>query len=110
MDPPLGSKGINFQHAHNAIFLATPVFTNAHANLSTQIAFLTHTVQTKANSIQFAHQSLCSPKISTLFKAIRRWFIKGCPNLTAKRVSKYLKVSIIIVPFGTLHPQYGPWY
>ena len=37
--------------------------------------FFTHTIQTKANSIKFAHQLMCSPTISTLLKAIRRGFL-----------------------------------
>jgi hypothetical protein len=77
----------------NAILLAAPVSTNAHANLSTQLAFFTHTVQTKGNSIHFAHQSHCSPKISTLLKAIWQGYLKGCPNLTVKGVLKYLNPS-----------------
>jgi hypothetical protein len=58
-----------------------------------QIAFFMHTVQTKANSIRFAHQSLCSPRISTLLKAIRCSFLKGCPNLSAAGVTRYLNPS-----------------
>ncbi len=50
---------------------------------SNQLGLFTHTIQTKANSIKFAHQSLCSPCPSTLLKAIQRGFLKGCPNLTA---------------------------
>ncbi len=46
----------------------------------------------KANSICFAHQSLCSPQISTLLKAIRRGYLKGCPNLTKHGVT-YLNAS-----------------
>jgi hypothetical protein len=66
----------------------------SHAHCATsQIAFFTHTVRNKANSICFAHQALCSPRISTLIKAIRRSFLKGCPNLTAKGVAKYLNPS-----------------
>jgi hypothetical protein len=58
-----------------------------------QIAFFMHTVQTKANSIRFAHQSLCSPRISTLLKAIRLGFLKGCSNLSAAGVTRYLNPS-----------------
>ncbi len=68
---PLGTPGMTSQHITNVLPLAAPVFANAHAHSATQIAFFTHTVQTKANSIQFAHQSLCSPRISTLLKAIQ---------------------------------------
>ena len=53
----------------------------------------THTVRTKANSIKFAHQSMCSPTISTLLKAIRRGYLDGCPNLSAKGVTRYLNPS-----------------
>jgi hypothetical protein len=90
---PLGSNGMTSHYVQNTILPVDPAFTNAHANLSTQIAFFTHTVQTKGNSIHFAHQCICSPKISTLLKAIQCRYLKGCPNLTAKGVSKYLNPS-----------------
>ncbi len=87
--------------------LAVPVCASAHACKSggkaatslkntppsKQVSLFTHTVRTKANSIKFAHQSLCSPPISTLLKAIRRGFLKRCPNLTAKGVTRYLNPS-----------------
>jgi hypothetical protein len=60
---------------------------------SNQLGLFPHTIQTKANSIKFAHQSLCSPRSSTLLKAIRCGFLKGCPNLTAKGVTRYLNPS-----------------
>jgi hypothetical protein len=73
---------------------ASPMIANAHAHFATtQKAFFTHTVQNKANSIRFAHQSLCSPRLSTLPKAICRGYLKGCPNLTAKGVTTYLSPS-----------------
>jgi hypothetical protein len=58
-----------------------------------KFGFFTHTIRTKANSIKFAHQSMCSPAISTLLKAIRRGFLDGCPNLSAKGVTRYLNPS-----------------
>jgi len=58
-----------------------------------EFGFFTHTIRTKANSIKFAHQSMCSPKILTLLKAIRRGFLDGCPNLSAKGVTCYLNQS-----------------
>jgi hypothetical protein len=88
----LGTPGMTSQHK-NVLPLAALVIANAHAYSTTQIAFFMHTVQTKANSIQFAHQSLCSPRISTLLKAIRRSYLKGCPNLTAHGITKYLNPS-----------------
>jgi hypothetical protein len=43
--------------------------------------------------VKFAHQSLCNPKISTLFKALCKGFLKGCPNLNEELVVKYLNPS-----------------
>jgi hypothetical protein len=90
---PLGLTSMTSHCIDNAIPPAAPVYADAHAHLSMQIAFFTHTMQTKANSIIFAHQSLYGPKISMLFKAIRCGYLKGCPNLTAKGVTKYLNPS-----------------
>ena len=36
---------------------------------------------------------MCNPKISTLLKALRRGFLKGCPNLSEELVTKYLNPS-----------------
>ena len=36
---------------------------------------------------------MCSPTISTLLKAIRRGYLDGCPNLSAKGVTRYLNPS-----------------
>jgi len=58
-----------------------------------EFGFFTHTIRTKANSIKFAHQSMCSPKTLTLLKAIRRSFLDGSPNLSAKGVTRYLNPS-----------------
>jgi hypothetical protein len=58
------------------------------------MATFTHSVQTQANAIKCAHQSLCNPKISTLLKANCRGFLKGCPNLLETLVLKYLKPSL----------------
>jgi hypothetical protein len=67
---PLGTPSMTSQHVTNVLPLAAPVITNAHADSAVQIAFFTHTVRNKANSIHFSHQSLCSPQILTLLKAI----------------------------------------
>ena len=86
---PLGSpKSTTSHHVTDMIPPAAPEFADARANIATGIACFTHTVRTKANSIRFAHQSFCSPKISTLLKALRRGYLKGCPNLTAHGVTK----------------------
>ena len=36
---------------------------------------------------------MCSPTISTLLKAIQRSFLHGCPNLSAKGITRYLNPS-----------------
>jgi hypothetical protein len=36
---------------------------------------------------------MCNPKISSLLKALRKGFLKGCPNLSDKLVTKYLNPS-----------------
>jgi hypothetical protein len=36
---------------------------------------------------------LCNPKILTLLKAIRKGFLKGCPNINEKLILKYLNPS-----------------
>ncbi len=46
-----------------------------------------------SKSVKFAHQLLCNPKISTLLKAMRKGFLKGCPNLTERLIVKYLDPS-----------------
>jgi hypothetical protein len=66
----LETLGMSSQHVPNILPLAAPVIAKAHAHLAIQISFFTHRVQTKANSICFAHQLLCSLQISTLLKAI----------------------------------------
>ncbi len=89
----LGSHDMTSQHATSTLPSAAPDFANPYAQPTVQIAFIAHTVRTKANSIRFAHQSLYSPRISTLLKAIKRGYLKGCPNLTAHGVNKYLNPS-----------------
>jgi hypothetical protein len=90
---PLGLTSMTSHHINDAIPPVAPVYADAHAHLSLQIAFFTHTVQIKADSIRFAHQVLCSPKISTPIKAIRCGYLKGCPDLSTKGVTKYLNQS-----------------
>ncbi len=98
--------GTNEARSCTTLSLAIPVCANAQAYdaegkaiemlknlLTNELGLFSHTVRTKANSIKFAHQSMCSPHITTLLKAIRRSFLKGCPNLSAKGVTRYLNPS-----------------
>jgi hypothetical protein len=87
--------------------LAAPDCANTHAQSPQIIAFFMHTVKNKANSIWFANQSLCSPNISTLFKAICCGYLKGCPNLTALGVTKYLNLSPAIAKGHMKRPTMG---
>jgi hypothetical protein len=104
---PLRSHDMTSQHATSTLPLAAPDFADAHAQPAVQIAFFAHTVQTKANSIHFAHQLLCSPRISTLLKAIKRGYLKGRPNLTAYGINKYLDPSPATAKRHMKRPRQG---
>jgi hypothetical protein len=56
-------------------------------------AAFAHSVRTRANAVKFSHQSLCNPTISSLMKALKRGFLKGCPNISEDLVTKYLNPS-----------------
>ncbi len=77
-----------------------------------QIAAFIHSVWMRANAGNFARQSLCNPKFSTLQKATRRGFLTGCPNVNEKLILKYLNPSparcIIFLgdPFSITHVSY----
>jgi hypothetical protein len=59
------------------------------------------------NGVRFAHQSLCNPKISTLLKAVRKVFLKGCPNLSEKLILKYLNPSPATSKGHMKRPRHG---
>jgi hypothetical protein len=71
------------------------------------LASFTHSVRTRANGVKFAYQSLCNPKISTLLKAVRRGFLKGCPNLSEKLILKYLNPSPATAKGHMKRPRHG---
>jgi hypothetical protein len=71
------------------------------------LATFTHSVQTRANAVKFAHQSLCNPKISTLLKAVRRGFLKRCPNLSETLILKYLNPSLATAKGHMKRPRHG---
>jgi hypothetical protein len=62
-------------------------------NKNVDVAMFTHSVRTRANAVKFSQQSLCNPKISSLMKALRKGYLKGCPNLSEELVTKYLNPS-----------------
>ncbi len=71
------------------------------------LATFTHSIRTRANSVMFAHQSLCNPKISMLLKATRRGFVRGCPNMLAKLILKYLNPSPTTAKGHMKRPGHG---
>jgi hypothetical protein len=72
-----------------------------------QLATFTHSVKTRANGVKFAHQSLCNPKISTLLKAVRKGFLRGCPNLSETLILKYLNPSPATAKGHMKRPRHG---
>jgi hypothetical protein len=57
--------------------------------------------------VKFAHQSLCNPKILTLLKAVRKGFLKGCPNISKKLILKYLNPSPATAKGDMKRPRHG---
>ncbi len=57
--------------------------------------------------MKFAHQSLCNPKISTLLKATRQEFLKGCPYISKKLILKYLNPSPATAKSHMKRPRHG---
>jgi hypothetical protein len=68
---------------------------------------ISHLVQTCANGVKFAHQSLCNPKILTLHKAICKGLLKGCPNLSKKLTLKYLNPGSATAKGHMKQPHHG---
>jgi hypothetical protein len=73
------------------------------------LATFMHSVQTRANAIKYAHQSLCNPNISTLLKAVRKGFFKGCPNLSEKLLLRYLNPSLAVAKGHMKQPRHSIW-
>ena len=82
-------------------------------------AVFAHSIRTRPNTVKFGHQLLQNPKLSTLTKALRKGFLKGCPNLNETLVTKYLNLSPATakghmkqpkkgIRSTTLRPKQGP--
>ncbi len=67
----------------------------------------THSVRTRSNAVNFSHQSLCSPKVSSFLKAVRRGFLNGCPNMSVKLIIKYLNPSAATAKGHMKRPRHG---
>jgi hypothetical protein len=71
------------------------------------LASFTHSVHRQSNGVKFAHQSLCNPKLSTLLKAVRKGFLKGCPNMSEKLILKYLNPNPATAKGHMKCPRHG---
>jgi hypothetical protein len=71
------------------------------------IAGFTHSIKTRVNTVKFAHQSLCNPKISTMLKAVRKGFLDGCPNINVTLILKYLNPSPATAKGHMKRPRHG---
>ena len=71
------------------------------------VAAFTHSIKTRANQVKFTHQSLCNPRISKLIRAIRKGFLKGCPNISEELVLKYLNPSPATAKGCMKRPRHG---
>jgi hypothetical protein len=80
---------------------------NPPASGQPQIAVLTHSVQTRANAVKFAHQSFCNPKISMLLKATWHGFLTSCQNINEKLILKYLSPSPATAEGHMKRPRHG---
>jgi hypothetical protein len=92
------SQGIDVEISSNIQSRAGPGIARAPqspkiATSNAAVAMFTHSVRTRANTVKFGHQAMCNPKISLLLKALRKGFLKGCPNLSEELVTKYLNPS-----------------
>ncbi len=72
-------------------------------------AAFAHSVRTRANAVKFAHQSMCNPTISSLMKALKKGFLKGCPDLSKELVTKYLNPSPATAKGHMKRPKKGIW-
>jgi hypothetical protein len=81
--------------------------TSAQLHPGMNLASFTYSIKTCTNGVRFAHQSLCNPKILTLLKAVRKGFLKGCPNLSKKLILKYLNPSPAIAKGHMKRPRHG---
>ncbi len=75
---------------------------DAHPNLT--LATFTHSMQTRANAVKFAHQSLCNPKILTLLKAVHKGIVKECPNMMETLILNHLNPSPAMAKGHMKHP------
>jgi hypothetical protein len=106
------SQGIDVTSSHNIQSRAGPGMARAPqsqkpVNSNAGVAMFTHSVRTRANTVKFGHQAMCNPKISSLLKALRMGFLKGCPNLSEELITKYLNPSPAMAKGHMKRPRKG---
>ena len=72
-----------------------------------ETALFEYSIQMQMNAVWFAHQLLGNPQIFKLLKAVQRSFLKGCPNLSAKLILKYLNPSPATAKGHMKRPRHG---
>jgi hypothetical protein len=71
------------------------------------LSTFTHSMRTRSNAVKFSHQFLCSPKVSSLLKAVHCGFLNGCPNMSVKLILKYLNPSAATAKGHMKCPRHG---
>ncbi len=86
---------------------ATITTTDVHTRASHDFATFAHTVHTKANSIRFAHQSLCSPTIPTLLNSLMAiCLLAGTENYLSVDFLRRNGTFFAIGKLNTTHKQH----
>ncbi len=104
---PITPDGIRSTLPQSSPGLDRALHPNSTLHSGVQLASFTHSIHMRGNGVKFAHQSICNPKILTLLKAVRKGFLKGCPNLSEKLILKYLNPSPATTKRHTKHPRQG---
>jgi len=89
------------------IYGTTVIEERAEETEAENVMAFTHSITQRVNQVKFAHQALGSPKISKLLKAVRRGYLKGCPNISETLITKYLNPSPATAKGHMKRPRYG---
>jgi hypothetical protein len=101
---PEGMRATQSQSAPSSDHAPHP---NNSLHKGVDLELFTHFVRTQANGVNFAHQALCNPPILMLLKAMRKGYLKGCPNISDKLILKYLNPSPTTAKGHMKHPCHG---
>jgi len=105
---PIPSKRVGTTPGDTLLSRPGPCESRApHQSEHPALVCFAHSLRTCANAVKFAHQSLCNPPISTLLKATRCGFLKGCPNINEYLITKYLNRSPATAKGHMKRPRHG---